>query len=203
MSARDDHWDAVYSDKGHESVSWFQESPELSLSMIRRAASPPAAVLDVGGGASFLADHLLEAGFRVGVLDISAAPLQIVQARLGTRQAEVEWIVADIRTYRPTRAWDVWHDRAVFHFLVTPQDRAAYLDALAAGTRSGAAVVIATFGPEGPERCSGLPISRYSPEELADQLGSSFSLLETEWENHRTPFGTRQQFVYCRFQRNR
>ena len=201
VSSRNDHWDTVYSEKGHQSVSWFQESPDLSLAMIRRAASPPASVLDVGGGASLLADRLLEACYDVGVLDISDRPLRIVQDRLGHRQAEVEWIVADVRTFRSAKTWDVWHDRAVFHFLVTPQDRLAYLEAVRAGTRQGSTIVIATFGPNGPDRCSGLPISRYTPDQLAEELGPFYSLEEVEWEDHQTPSGATQQFVYCRFRR--
>ncbi|HEX6259077.1 MAG TPA: class I SAM-dependent methyltransferase [Woeseiaceae bacterium] len=201
VSSRNDHWDRVYSGKGHQSVSWFQESPDLSLAMIRRAASPPASVIDVGGGASHLADRLLDAGYRVGVLDISEEPLRIVQARLGARQAEVEWIATDVCTFRSAKAWDVWHDRAVFHFLVTTQDRAAYIEAVSAATRQGSAIVIATFGPQGPDRCSGLPIARYSPEQLAEEFGSSYELEEAQWENHQTPSGATQQFVYCRFRR--
>jgi hypothetical protein len=198
LSPHHDHWDRVYSEKDHQSVSWFQQRPDLSVAMIRRAATPPASVI---GGASFLADRLLEAGYHVGVLDISEAPLRIVQGRLGDRRAEVEWIATDVRTFRSARTWDVWHDRAVFHFLATPQDRAAYLDAVSAATRHGGGVVIATFGPQGPERCSGLPVSRYSPEQLAEELGSSYELEEAQCENHQTPSGTTQQFVYCRFQR--
>jgi SAM-dependent methyltransferase len=195
------HWDNVYTSRVHQTVSWFQELPRLSLLLIERAAPLPAAVLDVGGGASCLGDRLLDIGYTVGVLDISEKPLRIAQDRLGERQAEIEWIVADIQTFQPARAWDVWHDRAVFHFLVDAHNRAAYLASLRAATHRGSSVIIATFGPDGPKRCSGLPICRYTPEKLADQLGPSYELREVEWENHRTPAGVTQQFVYCRFRR--
>lgn len=195
------HWDSVYSRKRHESLSWFQPHPALSMEMIANAVDPPASVLDVGSGASYLADRLLESGYRVGVMDISEEPLRIVRERLGLRQSEVEWLACDVRAFRSARPWDVWHDRAVFHFLVDSADRIRYRAALHSATRPGSAIIIAAFGPDGPERCSGLPIRRYSPEELAEELGPAYRLDEVRWDDHGTPSGALQQFVYCRFTR--
>jgi 2-polyprenyl-3-methyl-5-hydroxy-6-metoxy-1,4-benzoquinol methylase len=196
-----EHWSHVYSAKASDSVSWYQEDPYVSRTLIEQSASPPASVLDVGGGTSYLADRLLERGYGVGVLDISDEPLKIVRERLGAVAAQAEWFVADVTTFRSPHAWDIWHDRAVFHFLVLAEDRRAYCEALVAATEPGSTVIIATFGPAGPERCSGLPIARYSPEQLAAELGRRYELRSVEWEMHRTPTAATQQFVYCRFQR--
>jgi SAM-dependent methyltransferase len=195
------HWDQVYASKSPEEVSWFQASPTVSLELIRRSAAPPASVLDVGAGTSFLVDHLLDAGFRPGVIDISAEPLAVVQARLGPRAADVEWHVGDVTRFEPPHAWDVWHDRAVFHFLVDAAARRAYREVLLRSTRAGSTVIVATFGPAGPQRCSGLTVVRYAPEQLAGELGGGFLLEDATWEEHRTPTGVAQQFVYCRFRR--
>lgn len=202
-AGRRNHWSGVYSTKPADAVSWYQDEPALSLELIRRSCAPPARVIDVGGGASFLVDRLLEAGYSPGVLDISAAPLELVQRRLGAAAAGVSWIVADVTEYVAAEPWDVWHDRAVFHFLTEPPQRAAYRDAVLAGTHPGSAIIIATFGPEGPTRCSGLPTMRYSPEQLAAELGAGFELREHVVELHQPPAGGEQQFVYCRFGRTR
>jgi 2-polyprenyl-3-methyl-5-hydroxy-6-metoxy-1,4-benzoquinol methylase len=197
-----EHWAAVYAKKDPHDVSWYQAEPALSLALIERAAHAPARVIDVGGGTSFLADRLLARGYHVGVLDVSERALAVVQARLDTAAQDVEWFVADATSYVSPHVWDVWHDRAVFHFLVHARDRAAYRLALTAATVPGSAVIIATFGPDGPERCSGLPIVRYSPAQLAAELGAGFEAVETAWEVHHTPAGAAQQFVYCRFVRS-
>jgi hypothetical protein len=196
-----EHWARVYSTKAADSVSWYQAEPALSLEMIARAAAPPARVIDVGGGASYLVDRLLEKGYRPAVLDIAAEPLDAVKARLGPEAKRVEWLVEDVTRFNPADTWDVWHDRAVFHFLTNSQDRDRYRQSVLRATRIGSSVIVATFGPDGPDRCSGLPTVRYAPEELHRELGSEFELVETAEENHATPGGSTQPFIYCRFLR--
>jgi hypothetical protein len=199
MGEKEAHWVHVYAATPEISFSWYQQEPRVSLAMIGRAFSPPASVIDVGAGASHLVDRLLERGYRVGVLDISDEPLRRVRNRLGKAGADVAWFVADVTAFVPPQCWDVWHDRAVFHFLINEQDRLHYRNALLTGTAPGSQVIIATFGPEGPERCSGLPTRRYSAADLQRELGPQFELVESEREDHRTPGGILQQFVYARF----
>ena len=193
------HWEAVYRTKAATETSWYQPVLQRSLELIQEAAVPPgAAILDVGGGASTLVDHLLSGGFTdVTVLDIASTALAQARARLGAKAACVQWIAADITTWQPTRRYVVWHDRAVFHFLVDPGLRARYLGSLRAALAPGGHVVIATFGPEGPTRCSGLDVQRYSTETLSAVLGSAFRLMRSHLEEHVTPAGKRQQFLYC------
>jgi 2-polyprenyl-3-methyl-5-hydroxy-6-metoxy-1,4-benzoquinol methylase len=200
---RTEHWDTVYSSKRPDEVSWFQENPSYSLGMIQAAGlTSEQRVLDVGGGASVLVDRLLELGFsRPGVLDLSSAALATSQQRLGASSDEVEWIVGDVLSIRHTHQWDLWHDRAVFHFLVDPDDRARYRDAIYSAVAPGGHVVIATFGPDGPERCSGLDTIRCSATDLAAELGDGVRLVEHSIEEHATPQGKNQQFVYARFLR--
>jgi SAM-dependent methyltransferase len=198
---RRDHWHDVHSKKAADEVSWYQAEPALSLDLIRRSAAAPARVLDVGAGTSRLVDRLLELGYRPGALDITTEPLRRVRQRLGAAAEGVEWFVADMTRFVSPHGWDVWHDRAAFHFLTDAADRSAYRDVLLRSTAPGASVIIATFGPEGPDRCSGLPTVRYSPEQLQAELGAGVVLAGTEWEQHRTPAGGRQQFIYCRFVR--
>ncbi|CAN5764275.1 class I SAM-dependent methyltransferase [soil metagenome] len=192
----------MYTAKAADSVSWYQPEPAESLRMIELVAQPPARVLDVGGGASFLADRLVARGYRTGVLDIAGEPLRLVQERLGDAADDVEWYVTDVTRFVSPHTWDVWHDRAVFHFLTEPPDRSAYIDALVKATRAGSSVIIATFGPDGPTSCSGLPVARYSSREMQDVLGDGFELVESTREDHRTPGGGSQRFVYCRFLRD-
>jgi len=195
------HWDKAYTEKSETQVSWFQDMPARSLAMIA-AASPNGSVIDVGGGASRLADALLDVGHGdVTVLDISEAALNRARARLGARAARVGWLCADITRWAPERAWDVWHDRAVFHFLTEPAAQDAYIAALNAATRPGTAVILSTFAPDGPERCSGLAVQRYSPADLAARLGAGFALADQAAEHHVTPWGSTQAFTYAAFRR--
>lgn len=204
MSTRE-HWEAVYTRKRPDEVSWYQEDPALSLELIGSTGLPSGArLLDVGGGTSVLVDHLVEAGFeKVGVLDISLAALRASQERLGEPAGSVEWLEADVLEYRPPHPWDLWHDRAVFHFLVDPEDRARYRDSLYRSVPEGGHVIIATFGPEGPRRCSGLDTLRCTAEDIEKELGDGVRLVEVRTEHHRTPAGVDQQFVYARLSRVR
>jgi SAM-dependent methyltransferase len=196
------HWEKVYASKAVDAVSWFQPHPELSLALIWRTGSPPdAPIIDVGAGASSLVDDLLARGYqRVSVLDISGAALAHAQTRLGDRAAAVTWIEGDIRDVAlPEAGYQVWHDRAVFHFLTGAADRRAYVDQVLDALRPGGHLIVATFGPDGPSECSGLPVARYAPEALAAEFGDAFRLVEQAGEAHRTPAGKVQHFVYCRF----
>ena len=194
------HWEHVYSTKKTESVSWFQEHAEQSMRLIRGTGVPySAGIIDVGGGASTLVDDLLRSGYRaVSVLDLAAAALSVAKARLGERASEVQWTEGDItKVLLPVHAFDVWHDRAVFHFLTSKEDRAAYVDTVLRSVKPGGHVIVATFAEDGPIQCSGLPVMRYGPSELHAEFGSPFSLVQHEREEHHTPFGTVQKFVYC------
>ncbi len=184
-------------------VSWFESFPETSLRLIELSGvGHEAAVIDVGGGGALLARHLLEAGFQdLSVLEISPTGLEAARARLGARAGEVRWIEADVRFFKPSRKWDLWHDRAVFHFLTEAGDRTAYWQTLKRAVDPGGRVILATFGPEGPTRCSGLDVRRYSKDTLSDELGTDFSLTDSCVEVHSTPDGTMQQFLYTLFRR--
>lgn len=197
------HWEQVYSAKARDKVSWYQSDPVASLSLIRASeAGPEAKIIDIGGGASTLAGHLLAEGFRdITVLDISAAAIEQARRSLGGDAGRIHWLVADIVSWQPQARYDLWHDRAVFHFLTSPQDRHAYVASLRDALRPGGTIILATFAPTGPARCSGLPVCRYSPEALAAELGNEFTLVQTMAEDHRTPSGAIQPFIYCRFVR--
>ena len=194
-----EHWDQVYSTKNETDVSWYQAHPDRSLALIKAAVpSVSASVLDIGGGASRLVDELLVLGYSdLTVLDVSQAALGHSKARLGTLADKVSWIVADITQWTPSRTWDIWHDRAVFHFLSAPKDQDSYVAALEAATRPGSIAVISTFALNGPERCSGLPVQRYSPATLAARIGSRFELVTEALEAHTTPSGSVQNFAYA------
>ena len=198
---RRQHWDNVYTSKAPNQLSWYQPVPATSLSLILAANLNPAAkIIDIGGGVSTLADNLLAQGYRsITVLDLASVALDQSKQRLGPAAKQINWLVADITTWQPHARYDLWHDRAVFHFLTDPGDRRAYFTALKNALQPGATVILATFALDGPERCSGLSVQRYSPETLAEELGSEFTLLETAPEDHHTPSGTIQRFVYCRF----
>ncbi len=195
-----EHWEKVYSTKATTSVSWFQEHANLSLDLIKSTgAGRDAAIIDVGGGASTLVDDLLVNGYTdLSVLDLSAAALAAARTRLGSRAAAVQWLEADITTTDlPANRYDVWHDRAVFHFLVTPEERAAYVRAVLRSVKPGGHVIVATFAEDGPLQCSGLPVRRYRADELHGEFGETFVLTKHQKETHRTPVGAMQQFVYC------
>ena len=198
QAARRDHWETVYSSKMFTDVSWFQPRPERSLQLVEQTAvSRHEAIIDVGGGASTLVDHLLEDGFTdITVLDVASRALEQSRERLGARGGEVEWVVSDVTTFVPVRSWRLWHDRAALHFLVDEQDRARYVGVLREALQPGGHIVLATFGPEGPLKCSGLEIRRYSIEMVEDLLGPGFELQCHELENHVTPSGSNQQFLY-------
>lgn len=194
------HWETIYETKQARQVSWFQEHAELSLQFIRATGvASDAHILDVGAGASVLVDDLLNAGYRnLSVLDISASALHAAQARLGAAASRVKWIEADIiKLELPEASVDVWHDRAVFHFLTDPEDRQRYVDTVLRAVKPGGHVIIATFAEDGPLKCSGLDIVRYRPDTLHQVFGSGFDLVKSEKEVHHTPGGADQNFVYC------
>jgi len=197
------HWQNVYATRDEREVSWFQESPAVSLEFVRATgAGADAAIIDIGGGASRLADALIAQGFRsITVLDLSERALTASRDRLGARADRVNWIVADVTAWQPDSIYDVWHDRAAFHFLTEPTDRAAYADRVRRAVRPGGHVIIGTFAPEGPERCSGLPVMRHDAASLGQMLGPSFKLRETRRHAHRTPGGSIQHFQFSRFER--
>lgn len=195
-----EHWEQVYTTKPTTGVSWFQVHAEQSLRLIQDTGVPrSAAIIDVGGGASTLVDDLLAGGYAaLSVLDISAAALKAAQARLGPAANRVRWLVGDITTIDlPAQAFDVWHDRAVFHFLTTPEQRAAYVRQVLRAVKPGGHVIVSTFAEDGPLQCSGLPVVRYSADGLHAEFGAPFELVRHEKEEHRTPAGSIQQFVYC------
>jgi trans-aconitate methyltransferase len=200
-SPRKSHWNSVHASRDPTSVSWYEPRPRKSLELIEAAGlARDAPIIDVGAGASLLVDELLAAGYRdLTVLDVSGEALKKVAARLGARANQVQLIEQDVTTFTAERRYALWHDRAVFHFLTASDDRRKYLEAMRAALSPGAQIVIATFGPDGPPRCSGLEVVRYSAATLAHELGSDFVLMETYAETHATPAGSLQQFVYCRF----
>jgi len=195
MDARE-HWRAVYAAKRPEQLSWHQPLPEPSLQALERLGiGPEASLIDVGGGASALAAELAARGWGdLTVLDIAASAI-------GGVAESVRWIEADILDWRPDRAYDVWHDRALFHFLVDPGDRAIYVDALKDATQAGSVVIIAAFALDGPETCSGLPVRRYDAEGLAAELGAAFAPVEAWTQAHVTPWGATQSFQWGAFSR--
>jgi SAM-dependent methyltransferase len=202
-ATRQEHWNEVYRTKAPDSVSWYQPTPEPSLRVLDEFRVPvTASLVDVGGGASSLVDRLIERGWSdLTVLDIAAPALEVAKARLGDVAGRVRWEVADVTAWQPGRVYDVWHDRAVFHFLTEPHQRAAYRRALEAGSGPGVFIIVATFAPDGPERCSGLPVRRYDAGAMAEELGPNFAL-QREWrEEHATPGGGRQAFQWCVFRR--
>lgn len=203
---RTDHWQTVYATKATETVSWFQGEATPSLAMIAAAgAGAHAAVIDIGAGASTLIDRLLWAGFHdLTALDVSAQALAVSQARLGDLAAAPSWIVADLTAWSPeAHRYDLWHDRAVFHFLVDDSERRAYRAALTRALRPGGQVILATFAPSGPERCSGLPVRRYSAEALAREFSEDFDLVAAATQTHHTPAGGEQDFTWCRLRKRR
>ncbi|HZP79266.1 MAG TPA: class I SAM-dependent methyltransferase [Pseudolabrys sp.] len=200
---RQAHWQNVYQTKGERGVSWFQEKPEISLDLIRATGlGRDASIIDIGGGASRLVDALLDEGFRsISVLDLSDEALSKTRERLGARAGAVDWIVADVTTWEPPQSYDIWHDRAAFHFLTATDDRAAYADRVRQVLRPGGQLIVGTFAPDGPERCSGLPVVRHDAASLGAVFGPSFVLDETRRHDHTTPGGAIQHFQFSRFRR--
>jgi 2-polyprenyl-3-methyl-5-hydroxy-6-metoxy-1,4-benzoquinol methylase len=194
------HWEKIYGTKAPDAVSWYRPHLEISLELIQRAApGRSASIIDVGGGESTLVDDLLAQGYQnITVLDVSETAIEATRKRLGAVSAQVHWLVADItEAHLEPGAYDVWHDRAVFHFLTAPEARAAYVRQVAKAVKPGGYVIVSTFGPEGPTKCSGLDVVRYDAESLHQEFGVHFRLLDSSQELHRTPFGTTQQFLYC------
>jgi len=201
---RTEHWNTVHTTKAPDDVSWHQVRPEVSLNLIERAGiAKDAGIIDVGGGALTLVDHLLEAGYsRLAVLDISPAALEHARTRLGDKAARVQWMVADVTEFAPPRSFALWHDRAVFHFLTDAADRRKYVEALRRTVPPGGYMIIATFAPHGPKKCSGLEVCRHDAASVGAELGTEFELLEQVGETHRTPWDTEQAFGYYRFRRH-
>jgi SAM-dependent methyltransferase len=197
------HWEGIYQTKGEREVSWFQETPRLSLEFIQSAGVRlDAPIIDIGGGASRLVDALLDAEFEnITVLDISEKALAKSKSRLGPQGARIRWVVSDVTSWNPMEKYVVWHDRAAFHFLIDPNDRAAYLKRLLCAVRPGGHVIIGTFALDGPEKCSGLPVVRYDAASLGAVFGHSFDLLENRADGHQTPMGVIQRFQFSYFRR--
>jgi len=199
------HWENIYSTKSSDSVSWFQSHVKKSLSIIQNLdVRKSSSIIDVGGGASTLVDDLLELNYyNLSVLDLSDTALKVAQLRIGKLADKVRWLEGDVtKLTLEKHSIDVWHDRAVFHFLTNESDRNSYVRAVLNAVKPGGYVIIATFAEDGPEKCSGLPVQRYSADELHSEFGSPFKLLGHEKELHKTPFGTLQSFVYCYCRKN-
>ena len=197
------HWENVYTTKSENEVSWFQENPAPSLELIDLAQpTPETTIVDIGGGASRLVDSLVARGLNhVTVLDLSEAALATAKTRLGD-EPNVQWVAADVTQWKPTQTYDIWHDRAAFHFLTDGSDRAAYVACLKQAIKPGGYVVIGSFAIDGPERCSGLAVNRYDAAGLAAELGSGFRLIDARRHEHATPWGAIQRFQFCIFQRS-
>lgn len=197
------HWENVYATKAEADVSWFQDSATPSLELIALTdARPSDAIIDVGGGASRLVDGLLQAGFEdVTVLDLSRSALDAARQRLGQNGQGVHWIDADATRWRPERRYDVWHDRAAFHFLTESIDQNAYIERLKEALTIGGHLILGTFAPDGPEKCSGLPVARHDAESLSTLLGPGFSLIDHRRHEHQTPWGSIQRFQFSTFRR--
>jgi SAM-dependent methyltransferase len=207
MAGAEDHWDAVYAARAPEALTWFEEVPEVSLALIRRYGATDAPVIDVGGGASHLPGALLVEGVEaVTVLDLSAAALGVSRARLGSAASRVRWVAGDVTRWMPDRAYGLWHDRAVFHFLTDPADQDAYVNVMRRAVAPSGHAIIATFAEDGPERCSNLPVQRYAPEALADRLERAapgvFLPVEAQRHVHVTPMGREQAFQVSVFRRS-
>lgn len=194
------YWDKIYTTQAPESVSWYRAHLETSLALIERAAASRSAnIVDIGGGESTLVDDLLLRGYKnLTVLDVSQTAIEVTKRRMGPAADQVRWLVGDILEIGlEPRAYDLWHDRAVFHFLTTQKERIAYVRQVARAVKPGGHVIVSTFGPEGPTKCSGLEVMRYDADSLHDEFGGSFRLVESSKELHQTPSGRTQQFLYC------
>jgi len=198
---RKTHWESIYTDKSPLEVSWFQKEPRLSLQLITNTGlSTEAAIIDIGGGASVLIDHLFEHGFRhLAVLDISGTALSHAKQRLGSTAEQIEWFETDVTTFVPPHPFDIWHDRAVLHFLTDATDRKHYVETLKQTLKLGGRLILAAFAIGGPTRCSGLEIVQYDADKLAREFGEDFTLVEQVSEIHVTPTNHEQLFAYFRF----
>ena len=194
------HWEKVYATKAPDAVSWYRTHLETSLALIERAVDArSASIIDVGGGESTLVDDLLLRGYKdLTILDVSQTAIDLTKCRLGSAAAQVRWLVGDITEIElEPRAYNLWHDRAVFHFLTSELQRIAYVRQVARSVKPGGHIIVSTFGPEGPTKCSGLDVIRYDAESLHREFGARFRLVESSQELHHTPFGSTQQFLYC------
>ena len=203
MSSRREHWDSVYASKSEAELSWTQADPALSLSLIEEVCQAGGRVIDIGGGTSPLAARLLDRGYSAAVLDISETALHKARQHLGPRAEQIRWIAADVTAHPGLGAFDVWHDRAVFHFLTRATDRASYVELLSQTIAAGGHAIIVTFALDGPERCSGLPVCRYDGRSLAAALGPGFAFVKAVPEIHHTPWGASQSFQYGVFKRGK
>lgn len=198
------HWENIYQTKALEEVGWYQPKPHTSLDLLAQLdLAPTAKIIDIGGGDSFLVDHLLDLGYEnISVLDISAAALERAQKRLGERAKKVTWIQSDVASFEPKEQYDCWHDRAAFHFLTNEEDAAHYVQAAKQGVRSGGALVLGTFSEQGPKKCSGIAIKQYNEQSLSDALGDAFKKIGCQKVDHQTPSGSLQNFIFCRFKKS-
>ena len=195
-----EYWEKVYDTKAPDAVSWYAPHLETSLNLVHQATSnKDSAIIDIGGGEATLVDDLIARGYRdISVLDISQKAIDVARSRIGKPADKVRWYCTDItKATLPQNYFDVWHDRAVFHFLTQEDDRKMYVDQVMRSVKHGGYVIMSTFGPEGPEKCSGLDVVRYDPEQLHGQFGKSFKMINSSTELHKTPMGTTQQFLYC------
>lgn len=197
------HWETIYTTKALQDVSWYQPVPETSLAFLQQNNIPKTAkIIDIGGGDSLLVDHLLNAGYtNVSVLDISENALERARQRLGEKAGKVSWIVSDAASFEPVEQYDFWHDRAAFHFLTEEDDIRSYVQVLSKGVKPDGVLVLGTFSEQGPEKCSGIPVRRYSETTMTDRLKKAFNKLECLNVDHRTPFDTVQHFLFCSFRK--
>jgi SAM-dependent methyltransferase len=200
---RKKHWETIYQTKQLNEVSWYQPTPEASLGFVKQFNVPKSAkIIDIGGGDSFLVDHLLDLGYQdITVLDLSEAALDRAKQRLGDRSAKVKWIVADAATFKPKEKYDFWHDRAAFHFLTNEKEIKNYIDTVQQGIKSAGILVIGTFSEKGPSKCSGIEIKRYSERSMTDRLRKFFEKIKCINVDHITPFDTIQNFIFCSFRK--
>jgi SAM-dependent methyltransferase len=201
-TTRQAFWDQVYASKPDDSVSWFEGRPDVSIALIAAATTARGAAIDIGGGASRMPEALLDLGFAdIACLDVSATALAVARQRLGDRAARIRWIAADVTAWTPDRHYDVWHDRAAFHFLTDAADQARYAAGLRQALAPGGVAIIGSFAPDGPERCSGLPVVRHDAASIAAILGDDFKLLTEQRHDHRTPAGAIQAFRFSSFRK--
>jgi trans-aconitate methyltransferase len=200
---RKNHWENIYQTKGQREVSWYQAKPETSLNFIINSGMPlTAKIIDIGGGDGFLVDCLLESGYTdITVLDISAAAIEKAKLRLGNKANDVKWIISDITDFKPAEKYDVWHDRAVFHFLLDDNDTETYTKIVSENMNQDGVLIVGTFSEQGPKKCSGIEIKQYSEAGLTTQFERDFTKTASLTENHKTPFDTFQHFVFCVFRK--